>query len=296
MEGGVLLGGYVILTDSSCDLPPELAEELQLQTIPLTFTVGGKNYLNYLDERELSIQYFYGMLRHGQAAYTSAVNIEAFRAYMEPILSAGEDILFLSFSSALSATFQNSLTAASMLSQQYPERKIHCVDTRCASLGQGLLVYLTAERRDEGANLDEATAFAEERSRHICHWFTVDDPGFLKRGGRAAPGNNAVGAKLHVEPILRVDEYGCLVGAEKVRGRRAAIRALAEKAEQYATPPLGQTIFISHGDCQDDAEELAALVRERLRPRRVVVHPVGPVIGAHAGPGTLALFFVGDAR
>ena len=164
MEGGVLLGGYVILTDSSCDLPPELAEELQLQTIPLTFTVGGKNYLNYLDERELSIQYFYGMLRHGQAAYTSAVNIEAFRAYMEPILSAGEDILFLSFSSALSATFQNSLTAASMLSQQYPERKIHCVDTRCASLGQGLLAYLTAERRDEGANLDEATAFADPES------------------------------------------------------------------------------------------------------------------------------------
>ena len=290
------MGGYVILTDSSCDLPPELADELQLHIIPLTFTVGGKSYRNYLDERELSNQYFYGLLRQGQAAYTSAVNLESFRAYMEPILSAGEDILFLSFSSALSATFQNSLTAASMLSQQYPERKIHCVDTRCASLGQGLLAYLTAERRDEGASLDEATAFAEERSRHICHWFTVDDPRFLKRGGRAAPGNNAVGARLHVEPILRVDEYGCLVGAEKVRGRRAAVRALAMKAEAHANPPLGQTVFISHGDCQDDAEELAGLVREALRPRRVVIHPVGPVIGAHAGPGTLALFFMGDAR
>lgn len=290
------MGGYVILTDSSCDLPAELTEELRLQIIPLTFTVAGESYRNYPDEREIATQYFYGLLRHGQTAYTSAVNTETFRAYMEPVLSAGEDILFLSFSSALSATFQNSLTAASMLAQRYPERKIHCVDTRCASLGQGLLVYLTAEQRDGGASLEEATAFAEERSRHICHWFTVEDPRYLKRGGRAAPDSSSVGAQLHVEPILRVDEYGCLVGAEKVRGRRAAMRALVDQAERHASPPLGQTIFISHGDCAGDAETLASMVRERLRPRRVVVHPVGPVIGAHSGPGTLALFFVGDSR
>jgi len=290
------LAGYVIVTDSSCDLPPELAAEMRLQTVPLTVTVGGRAYCNYLDERELSTQYFYGMLRQGQSAYTSAVSVETFRAYMEPILAAGEDILFLSFSSALSATYQNSLTAASALAQDYPERKIHCVDTRCASLGQGLLAYLTAERRDRGASLDEATAFASERSRHICHFFTVNDPTFLRRGGRAAPDGSVGGARLHVEPILRVDEYGCLVGVEKVRGRRAAIRALVDKAEQYASPALGQSIFISHGDCLEDAEQLSELVRTRLRPRRVVLHTVGPVIGTHSGPGTLALFFLGESR
>ena len=290
------MAGYVILTDSSCDLPADLAEELKLQVIPLTFSVGGESYRNYLDGREISTEYFYALLRQGRTAYTSAVNVETFRTYMEPILTAGADSLFLSFSSALSGTFQNSLAAASMLAQQYPERAIRCVDTRCASLGQGLLAYLAAERRDEGASLDELTAFAEERSRHICHWFTVDDPRYLKRGGRAAPDNSAVGARLHVEPILRVDEYGCLVGAEKVRGRKAAMRALVDKAEATASPAFGQTVFISHGDCPGDAGILADMVRARLRPRRVTVNPVGPVIGAHSGPGTLALFFLGEKR
>lgn len=287
------MAGYVILTDSSCDLPPALADQLRLQVMPLGFSVGGQRYRSYLDGREMTPQTFYSLLRQGQSASTFAPSQTVIRGYLEPILKNGEDILILSFSSALSATYQNCLAAASQMAEEYPERSIRCVDTRCASLGEGLLAYLAAQQRDNGMDLEQLTAYVQNASQKICHWFTLDSSATLQRGGRASGLNLSVGPHLHAKPVLRVDEYGCLVGSEKVRGRKAAIAALAEKAERLAT---GQTIFISHSDCEADARELAELVRGRLRPRQVVVSTIDPVIGSHVGPGCLALFFAGEKR
>ena len=203
---------------------------------------------------------------------------------MEPILTAGADILFLSFSSALSGTFQNSLAAVhagpAVPGAGHPLRG-HPM--RLSGAGASGLPGRRAAGR--GGQPDELTAFAEERSRHICHWFTVDDPRYLKRGGRAAPDNSAVGARLHVEPILRVDEYGCLRGAEKVRGRKAAMRALVDKAEATASPAFGQTVFISHGDCPGDAGILADMVRQGCGPPRDR-QPCGTGYRCSPGPGT----------
>lgn len=286
-------GGYVIVTDSSCNLPPEMAAQLRLQVMPLGFSIGGQRYRSYLDGREMSGQTFYRLLRQGQAASTFAPGREVIRGYLEPILKNGEDILILSFSSALSATYQNCLAAASQAAEEYPERVIRCVDTRCASLGQGLLVCLAAQQRDNGMDLEQLTAYVQATGQKICHWFTLDTSEPLQSGGRASGLNLSVGPHLHAKPILRVDEYGCLVGSEKVRGRKAAIAALAEKAASLAT---GQSIFISHSDCEEEAQELAQRVRGVLRPRQVVISSIDPVIGSHVGPGCLALFFAGERR
>lgn len=287
------MAGYVILTDSSCDLPAEMAVALRVQVMPLGFTVGGQRYRSYLDGREMSVTTFYSLMRAGQSVSTFAPDREVVRSYLEPILKNGEDVLILSFSSALSATYQNCLEAASRMAEEFPERSIRCVDTRCASLGQGLLVYLAAQQRDNGMGLEELTAYVQQTCQKICHWFTLDDSQTLQKGGRASGLNLSVGPHLHAKPVLRVDEYGCLVGSEKVRGRRAAIGVLAEKAGSLAT---GQTVFISHSDCEEDARELAERVRAAMRPRQVVISSIGPVIGAHVGPGCLALFFAGEKR
>ena len=287
---------YVIITDSSCDLPADLAKELELEVIPLTVTVNGKIYTNYLDEREIPSPVFYNFLREKQPATTSAAHVQQFLNVMDSILSTGKDVLYLGFSSALSGTYSAGRIAADELRGKYPDRKIITVDTLCASLGQGLFVFKCAKLRSMGKDIDEVASWAEENRLSLCHWFTVDDLHHLKRGGRISAATAIIGTTLGIKPVMHVDNEGRLIAVGKVRGRKASIKALVEHMAETAIEPGKQDIFISHGDCVEDAKYLAELIKDRFNVKRVLINPVGPVIGAHSGPGTLALFFVGSKR
>ena len=225
---------------------------------------------------------------------TSAVNVGEFEEAMEPVLAAGNDVLCLCFSSALSTTYQSAVIAAGELSEKFPERKIFVVDTLCASLGQGLLVWLCAQEQKKGRSIEEVRDFAEETKGNICHWFTVDDLNHLKRGGRVSAAAAFFGTMLAVKPVLRVDGQGRLIPTEKRRGRRASLTALMDHMAETVTDP--GTVFISHGDCLADAELVAGEIRRRFQTPEVYINYIGPVIGSHAGPGTVALFFIGKQR
>ena len=288
------MSDFVIVTDSSADLPASLVQELGVEVLPLSFTVQGKTYHNYPDDREMDPKVFYKMLRDGEMATTSAVNVAEYTAMLEPLLQAGKDVLVLAFSSGLSTTYQSSVIAVNELSEQYPDRKIYTVDTLCASMGQGLLVWLAAQERKRGQSIEAVRDWVEENKLRLCHWFTVDDLHFLKRGGRISAATAVVGTMLSIKPVLHVDDEGHLISMGKARGRGASLTALVDHMEQTATDV--DTVFISHGDCLADAEKVAADVRNRFGTKDVVINNVGPVIGAHSGPGTLALFFLGTKR
>ena len=277
---------YVILTDSCCDLTAEMAAELGVEVLPLSLQMGGSVYYNYLDGRDISFQDFYARIRSGELATTSAVNVGEVEEAMRAILKTGKDILSISFSSALSTTFQSTVIAA----------KILTVDSLCASLGQGLFVYLCAQEQKKGKTIEEVKAYAEEIRPHLCHWFTVDDLNHLKRGGRINAATAIMGTMLSIKPILHVDNEGHLISVGKARGRKASIAALADKAAELGKGYDNSLMFISHGDCLEDAQALAELLKERCGVKEVYINYVGAVIGSHSGPGTLALFFLGQHR
>lgn len=287
---------FVLMTDSSADLSQEMVQELGVTVLPLSFTIQGKVYRNYPDNREMDLPLFYDMLRAGELATTSAVNVAEYTQAVEPILQEKKDVLILAFSSGLSSTYQASVLAAEELREKYPDRKIYTVDTLCASLGQGLLVYLAVQEQRKGKNIEEVRDWAEAAKLHLCHQFTVDDLHFLKRGGRISATTAVVGSMLQIKPVLHVDNEGRLVSIGKARGRQASLKALVDKMEKTVTEEGKKTVFISHGDCRKDAVAVADMVRERFGTQDVRINFVGPVIGAHSGPGTLALFYLGTER
>lgn len=287
---------YRIITDSSCDLTQEMADALELTIAPLAVNYKGQAFSNYLDGRELNTVEFYQGLRDGEMTSTSAANPSLWKDLIEPVLQAGEDALILAFSSGLSTTCNAAMMAAEELKEAYPARKVYVVDTLCASLGQGMLCWLVVQQKKNGATLEEARDYAEQTKLHQAHWFTVDDLHFLKRGGRISGATAVVGSILQIKPVLHVDNEGHLINISKARGRKASIQALAAKVGQTAIEPEKQTMFISHGDCLDDAEYLANLVKEQYGVKTVHINHVGPVIGSHSGPGTLALFFLATER
>ena len=287
---------YVIMTDSSCDLPQELADQLGLEVLPLEVMADGKNYRNWLDGREIDFKEFYRLARDGKDLKTSAVNTAAFEEAMEKLLSEGQDVLYLGFSSGLSTTYNSGETAARELREKYPERKIYTVDTLAASLGEGMIVYYAAKKKLAGATIEEVRDFVEQEKLHMCHWFTVDDLNYLKRGGRISAATAAVGTMLSIKPVMHTDNEGHLVAVGKARGRKASLKALVDSMETTMLPERNETVFISHGDSLEDAEYVASLVREHTGVQDVVINYVGPVIGAHSGPGTIALFFWGTER
>ncbi len=288
------MSNYVIFTDSACDLAPELLKEWGVECLSLTFRFEGedKEYGN----GEMPVVDFYNKMREGSIAKTSAINSETFRRAFEKILKEGNDLLYLGFSSGLSATYSSAKIAAEELAKEYPERKVMTVDTLAASAGFGLLLYLALEEKKKGASIEEAAAFAENIKLKICHWFTVDDLNYLKRGGRVSPAVALVGTVLGIKPVLHVDNEGHLIKKSTVRGRKASINALANKFEELAENTKGGTVYISHGDCDADVKTLVDIFKERYGLDIDIVTYVGPVIGAHSGPGTLALFFVGKER
>ena len=287
---------FVLMTDSSADLSQEMVQELGVTVLPLSFTIQGKVYRNYPDNREMDLPLFYDMLRAGELATTSAVNVAEYTQAVEPILQEKKDVLILAFSSGLSSTYQASVLAAEELREKYPDRKIYTVDTLCASLGQGLLVYLAVQEQRKGKNIEEVRDWAESTKLHLCHQFTVDDLHFLKRGGRISATTAVVGSMLQIKPVLHVDNEGHLINIGKARGRQASLKALVDKMEKTVTEEGRKTVFISHGDCRKDAVTVADMVRERFGTQDIRINYVGPVIGAHSGPGTLALFYLGTER
>ena len=289
---------YVLLTDSCCDLSAEMAAELGVEILPLSLEMGGKSYRNYPDGRDIGFQEFYTRLRAGELATTSAVNVGEFEEKMRALLQTERDILCLSFSSALSTTYQSSVIAAEELRSEFPDARIETVDTLCASLGQGLLVYLCAMEKQKGRSLDEVKTFAEQTRLHVCHWFTVDDLNHLKRGGRISAATALFGTMLSIKPVMHVDDEGRLIPVSKARGRRASLLALVDRmADQIkGYEDQNSEVFISHGDCQEDAEYVQKLVQERFGVDKFIINHVGPTIGAHSGPGTVALFFMGNPR
>ena len=290
------MNDYILISDSSTDLTPELMKESNVEILPLTFMVDGKSYLNYLDEREMSIKEFYSLLRGGKVVTTGQVNVKNFLDVFEKYLKNGLDILYIAFSSGLSGTYNSATIAAAELSEKYPERKIVVVDSLSASMGEGLLVYLAAQKAKNGASIDEVAKWVEDNKLNLCHWFTVDDLLFLKRGGRVSSAAALMGTALGIKPVMHVDNEGHLIPMSKVRGRRKSLDALVAKMEESAINPKEQVVFISHGDCLEDAEYLAKQIKSKLKVKDIKINTIGPVIGAHSGPGTMALFFLGSER
>ncbi len=285
---------YVIMTDSCCDLSAVMAEELALTVLPLSFVMEGKEYFNYLDNRDIDPGDFYTRLRAGTLGTTSAINVAVFSEAMTAQVEQGRDILCIAFSSGLSTTYQSACIAAGDVMAAHPDSRVLVCDSRAASLGQGLLVYLAAMEKRKGKSLEEVRDFVEERKDHIDHWFTVDDLNHLKRGGRVSATAALVGTMLQMKPVLHVDGEGHLIPVSKVRGRKASISALLNKMEELVEDP--SVVFISHGDCLEEAEALGESIKAKYKVDKLVINYVGPVIGNHSGPGTLALFFQGKHK
>ena len=287
---------FVILTDSCCDLSAEMAAELGVEVLPLSLQMGDRTYRNYLDGREIGFHDFYERVRSGELATTSAVNVGEFEEKMREILKTGKDILSISFSSALSTTYQSSVIAAEELKDEFPDAKILTVDSLCASLGQGLYVYLGALQQQAGKTIEEVRDYLERIKLHLCHWFTVDDLMYLKRGGRISATTAVLGTVMQIKPVMHMDNDGHLANVTKARGRKGSLIALAEKALTTSTDLPSQTMFICHGDCYDDAKFVASYIRERSAVQDIIINYVGPVIGSHTGPGVVSVFFLGTER
>ena len=285
---------YIITTDSGCDIKPHVLREWGVEYVCLTFRFEGEEREYSNDDMELSE--FYGRMRDGAVAKTSAVNPEAFSEMFEKILADGNDILYIGFSTGLSTTTNSARIAADELSEKYPERKIVVVDSLCASAGQGLLVYLAKNKKEEGATLLETAAYAESIKSSICHWVTVEDLEYLKRGGRVSPAVAFVGKAIGIKPIIRVDEEGKLESFSKARGRKASLTYLLDKYGEQKTDLSAGTVFISHADSSEDAATLADMFMGKYGVKVEHMTDIGTVVGAHAGPGTIALFYVGTAR
>ena len=287
---------YVIATDSSCDLSQEMADKLEVLVMPLTVMMEGESYHNFLDGREIGFSDFYSRLRRGKQATTSAVNVDEFCKALEVPLKEGKDVLYLGFSSGLSATYHSGTLAAEDLRSDFPEAAILTVDTLAASMGQGLLVYLAVQEKRKGKTIEEVRDYVEGIKLRIAHWFTVDDLNHLKRGGRISAAAALLGSTLNIKPILHVDNEGHLIPVGKVRGRKNSLKSLLDKLMETGVDLAEQPIFISHGDAREDAELLANMIRESFPVKEIVINYIGPVIGAHSGPGTIALFFLAKGR
>ena len=284
---------FQIITDSGCDLTQEMLNQLQVTCVPLMLLFRDRVWEDTTDK---GLKTIYDGLRTGEVATTSAINPEQWATVLEPVLAQGQDALVITFSSGLSTTYQSCMIAAADLREKYPQRQIRVVDSLCASMGQGLFVWYACKKRDAGMELGALADWCEEKKWNIAHWFTVDDLMYLKRGGRVSATTAVLGTVLNIKPVMHVDNEGHLVKSTTARGRKASIQALAAKLGSTGLPGENDTVFISHGDCLEDAEYLAQLVKEKYGVKEVIIGYVGAVIGSHAGPGTLAFFFLGNQR
>lgn len=290
------MSNFYIIADSGCDLGQDLVDKWGLGYVPLSLNYPEQSYYLYADYRGIGVDHFYQSMRDGAAPTTSATTTAQWEEEAIPALEAGRDVLMLPFSSGLSGTYQSAAIAARELQERFPERKICAVDTLCASLGVGLLIKDVVALREQGASLEEAVAFAEANKLKLAHWFTVESLTYLRRGGRISAATAIAGTVLGIKPVLHMDNEGHLVSMSKKRGRKASLEAIADKLAETIVHPEEQDIFISHGDCIEDARVLEQMLRQRITFRDCYINYVGPVIGAHSGPGTLSVFFYGTER
>ena len=286
---------FKIVTDSCVNLPDDLIEKYNLSIISLVFLIDGKEYFSYEKGKTSNLQRFYAMMRDGKVITTSLVSAEDTIKVIEPLFAEGHDVLYLGFSSGLSGSFQSACLSIRALGEKYPERKHIEVDTLSASLGQGLLVHYAHKLREQGKSIEEVSAWVEENKLKLCHWFTVDDLSYLKRGGRVSSSAAFIGTMLKIKPVLHVDNKGYLIPISKERGRKSSIKELVRKMEDLVIDTK-QVIYISHGDCIEDAEYLRDRIKDKIGCTEFLINFIDPVIGAHSGPGTLALFFLGKER
>ncbi len=287
---------YKIVTDSSCNLPTRVIEDLELEVISLKYYNGETPYEGYVKGSEPDYKAFYEMARTKAPLSTSLASFETCMDMFEKILAEGSDLIYMGFSSALSGTYQTAHNVLLELKDKYPDRKIYDVDTLSASMGEGLLVYLAAKEKEAGKTIDELYDWVMENRLKLCHWFTVDDLFYLKRGGRVSGTSAVVGTMLSIKPVMHVDNEGRLIPVSKVIGRRKALDEMVNRMVNTAINPKEQTVFIGHGDCIEDAEYVAERVKEKMGVTDILIHYIEPVIGCHSGPGTMALFFLGTER
>ena len=287
------MGNYVITVNSTVDLPKEWLEERNIPVMALRYTIDGETYE---DMSGLSHKEFFQKLREGKMAVTTQMNPEEAKEKFEPILKAGNDILHLGFSSGLSGTYNSMRIAAEELAEEYPDRKIIVIDTLCACLGEGLLLYYALKRKEEGMTIDELAQWVEENKLHVCHNVTVDDLNHLQRGGRVSKTAAILGTMVQIKLIIHMDNQGCLQVIGKERGRKKSIHKLVDMALKQYEGYENDLVMITHGDCLEDAEYLAGLVREKMGIQDILINNIGTVIGSHTGPGVLALFCMGNER
>lgn len=290
---------FELVTDSCCNLAEETIDRYGLHVLPLTFMADGEDtvYQSYLKGEKTDLSQFYKMMRDGKVFRTSLPNLSNTETLFRSLLDTGRDILYLGFSSGLSGTYEATELLAKQLRGEYPDRKIYTVDTLAASGGQGLLVWHACQHAEAGEGIDAVRDWVEGNKLHLAHWFTVDDLMFLWRSGRVSKTSAWAGTLLNIKPVLHVDDEGHLIPMEKVRGRKKSLTALLNHMEKTGTQPLAdQMVFITHGDCLKEAQWLEQQIRERFGVRDIVVNCIDPVIGAHSGPGTMALFFLASNR
>lgn len=290
---------FEIVTDSSCNLPEDMIEDFGLHILSLTFMTDGDDtvYQSYRKGQHTGLAQFYDMMREGKVFKTSLPNLAESEALIRKLMEAGRDVLYIGFSSALSGTFEATSLLCKQLMEEFPERKAYAVDTLGASLGEGLLIWHAVQQARAGKSIDEVRDWVEDHKLNLAHWFTVDDLMFLFRGGRVSRTSAWAGTMLNIKPVMHMDNNGCLVPLEKVRGRKKSLNGLVDHMEKSALEPIDeQTVFITHGDCIEDAEYVADQVRKRFGVSNIVINYVDPVIGAHSGPGTVALFFLAKER
>lgn len=288
---------FEIVTDSSSNLTEDYIEENGLHILPLTFMIDDKQYQSYLKGQHTDLQQFYTMMRDGKVITTSLPNLAESEELVRGLLEKGKDVLYLGFSSGLSGTYEAIDILLKEIRKDYPERHLISIDTLAASGGQGLIVYHAVNMAKNGRSIEEVATWVEDNKLKLAHWFTVDDLMFLFRGGRVSKTSAWAGTMLNIKPVLHVDDEGHLIPMEKVRGRKKSLNALIEHMRETVTQPASdQVIFINHGDCIEDAEYVAEKVKEEFGVEDIVINYVDPVIGAHSGPGTLALFFLASNR
>lgn len=287
------MGEYIITVNSTVDLPKEWLEERNVPVIPLKYTIDDQTYD---DMNGLSAKEFFQKLRDGKMATTTQVNPEQAKDAFEPFLKEGKDILHLGFSSGLSGTYNSMRIAAEDLMEEYPDRTIIVIDTLCACLGEALLLYYALKKKEEGMDIRELAAWVEEHKLHICHDVTVDDLNHLHRGGRASKATAVVGTMVKIKPIIHMDNNGKLQVVGKERGRKKSLNKIVDMAAEQAKGWENDIIMITHGDCLEDAEYVAKLVREKMGIDNILINNIGTVIGSHTGPGVVAVFCMGSER
>lgn len=288
---------FEIVTDSSSNLLDETIGRFGLHILPLTFMIDGQQRQSFVKGEKSDLKQFYTMMREGKVITTSLPNMSDSEILLRSLLEAGRDILYLGFSSGLSGTYQAIALLLDNLAAEFPERRVLHVDTLAASGGEGLLVYKAAQMAQAGANIEETRQWVEDNKLKLAHWFTVDDLMFLFRGGRVTRTSAWAGTMLNIKPVMHVDNDGHLIPLEKVMGRKKSILGMLKHMEKTADTPINeQTVFITHGDCLEDAEFLRDKIAEKFGVTDIHINYVDPVIGAHSGPGTLALFFMASHR